>query len=103
MHASLQAKEAAGDNGLLLFTPRNASLLVGSDFTAFFIAANSDPAIPGMRLAPGEYQVTGGANPDAHLWLQCADRALRTAPFVVDVSGSTLVFQARLICRAMKR
>jgi hypothetical protein len=96
LHAcSPQAKAAAGPSGLLLYTPRNASLLVGSDFTSFFIAANSDLAIPGMRLAPGEYQVIAGANPDAHLWLQCADRTLRSAPFVVDISGSTLVFQAR--------
>ena len=89
----LQAREAAGANALLLYTPGNASLLVGSDFTSFFVAAHEDASVPGVRLAPGTYQVNAGSNPDAHIWLPCNPITPRTTPFVVDISGSTLVLQ----------
>ena len=88
-----QARVAAGADAFLVYTPPNSSLLVGSDFTSFFIAAHEDASVPGVRLAPGEYQVNPGSNPDSHVWLPCNPVTPRSAPFVVDISGSTFVLQ----------
>ena len=89
----LQAKKQPTDAGRLLFQPKVSGVLQGSDFTTFFMAALSEPGVQGMRLAPGEYSVFVPAGTDAHIRLPCDPNKPRQAPFVVDLSGSTLIFQ----------
>ena len=89
----LQAKEQPTNAGHLLFQPKASGVLQGSDFTAFFAAAIADPAVRGIRLAPGEYKVFVPAKTDAHIRLPCDPNNPRQTPFVVDLSGSTLIFQ----------
>ena len=76
-----------------MYQPKASGVLQGLEFTEFFMAAISDPAVQGMRLAPGEYQVFVPANTDAHIRLPCDPKKPRQTPFVVDLSGSTLIFQ----------
>lgn len=88
-----QAKLKADDSGLMEFvSAKGLTSLIGSDFTAFFTATVNDPSIQGIRLRKGNYSVNAGANPDAHIWLPCNPYNRRRTPFVVDLSGSTLVF-----------
>ena len=91
----VQAKEQPTNAGLLVYQPKASGILQGPDFTAFFLAALGDPAVPGMRLAPGEYKVYVPAKTDAHIRLPCDQKKSRQSAFVVDLSGSTLIFQAR--------
>ncbi|CAL8469522.1 g9063 [Coccomyxa elongata] len=75
-------------SGTLLYTPASASTLDGVDFSTFLANAQKNSAVSGVRLKPGNYQMTNPQG-DSYIYLGCVPT--RTTPFEIDLSGSTLV------------
>ncbi|KAK9907981.1 hypothetical protein WJX75_000985 [Coccomyxa subellipsoidea] len=67
----------------------------GTAFSTYLATMHQDPTVSGVKLQPGSYQVTPDTSLDAHIVLSCSQQ--RTAPFEVDLSGSTLIWQNALV------
>ncbi|KAK9826470.1 hypothetical protein WJX81_002682 [Elliptochloris bilobata] len=71
-----------------VYTPAGTNLS-GVDFSLFFARTIAKRSFSGIRLTKGTYYVSGFSARQQHLYFNCGPRF---APFLVDFSGSTLVF-----------
>ncbi|BDA47123.1 hypothetical protein COCOBI_09-5780 [Coccomyxa sp. Obi] len=85
--SSAHAAVSLQTSGTLLYTPSSSTTLSGTDFSIFLANAQQNPAVSGVRLKPGNYQLITPYG-DQYIYLGCV--STRTTPFEIDLSGSTL-------------